>query len=221
MLLAPILRCLRTATAALLVLLIGGCTTPNRSSPPVAVADPALLVVDAPTHPEQRAYLGLAPEETQFRIAELPAEVLIIVCFDLYCPSCQKAARYVNELYERVQASGYGGRVKFLGLGLGDSPLEVATFRDKYRVPFPLFPDRSNQLARQFGEVRVPGLLVVQPGNPPRVLHREFGIPRHPEQLLEHIIEDLERNDTENLPVQGLDPVECDAEVCPIELPVG
>jgi peroxiredoxin len=161
--------------------------------------------------------LGLVEEQDTFLIQQVKADVVIIDCFDLYCPSCQKGAKYVNQLYQLIEERGLSGQVKVIGLGLGNTPMEVATFRDKYAVRFPVFPDRSNAVARQFGNVRVPGLVVIRPGTELRVLHREAGVVRDPEKLLKHVLEDLERGTTvPRTSVPGTMPEECEGEVCPV-----
>lgn len=174
----------------LLATLLGGCSTPRPpSDSPEPNTPPATrLSLPTPTNPDHLSYLGLNSNHQEFLINDIQAEILIIDCFDLYCPSCQRGASKINELYNLITQSNLQSRIKLIGLGLGNTPLEVDTFRKKYDIQFPLFPDRTSTVARQFGEVRIPGLLVIRPGNKPQVLHRKAGILRDPQELLNHIL---------------------------------
>ncbi|MGA1236167.1 MAG: peroxiredoxin family protein [Limisphaerales bacterium] len=174
----------------LLLTLIGGCSSPK---PGTSTTDngntpTTRLSLPTPSNLAHRTYLGLPETNPEFLIGEIQADILIIDCFDLYCPSCQRGASKINELFNLITQSNLQSRIKMIGLGLGNTPLEVETFRKKYEIQFPLFPDRTSTVARQFGEVRIPGLLVIRPGSTPRVIHRKAGILREPRELLDHIL---------------------------------
>ena len=141
------------------LLLIAGCTsatgpaaTPSAASPSSESASGLLLPV--PSDPERRTYLGIdAPEE--FSLTDIRAEVVLIEVFSMYCPHCQREAPRVNRLYRRIAADPLlAEQVKMIGIGVGNTTYEVDTFRKRFDIPFPLFPDRSRQIARQL-EIRV------------------------------------------------------------------
>ena len=86
-------------------------------------------------------YLGVSGGEP-FSVNDIQGEVLIVQIFSMYCPHCQSDAPYVNELYKKIQnSSQIREKIKLLGIGAGNSNLEVDIFRQKYKVSFPLFEE--------------------------------------------------------------------------------
>ena len=161
-----------------------GCATPQPEGP-------ADLSLPMPESTKELGYLGLAPTHPRFHLEDIQCEFLIVDCFDMYCHSCHTSAKHVNTLYELVMQVGLDQRVKFVGLGVGNSPLETEMFHKKFEVPFPSFPDRSNDVARQFGRVRLPSLLVLRKSvNGWELMHQTTGTFRDPEELFMRILED-------------------------------
>lgn len=168
----------RFFTFLVMVLIVWGCarapdpvSTPSAHSPP---APSSILLLPAPANPEEQAYLGIA-SAGPFALTDIRTEVLIVEVFSMYCPHCQREAPHVNRLYRRiVDDPSLAGRVKLIGIGVGNTTYEVDLFRKTFEIPFPLFPDRSRQLALQL-EIRETPTFVAfvngPDGNLQRILH--------------------------------------------------
>ena len=154
---------------AFLMGLAGCCASLPASDIPVA-GDTINLVTAgsllAPEDEKLRSYLGLPAKET-FRLEDIQADLLIVEFFDMYCPHCQREAPNVNRLYRRIaQDPGLHGRVKLIGIGVGNTRYEVDLFAKTFAVPFPLFPDRERHFVRQLDVRQTPTFvgLVPKPG---------------------------------------------------------
>ena len=120
------------------------------------------ISLPVPAQPEEQQYLGVKDKGT-FKLPGIRAEVLIIEVFSMYFPFCQKEAPSVNELYRLIgQDKNLKEKVKLIGLGAGNSPFEVNTFRNTYAVPFPLFADTDFAIHNALGKVRTPYFIVIK-----------------------------------------------------------
>lgn len=134
-----------------------------------------------------RAYLGV--ESDTVRIADIEAEFLLLEVFSMYCPICQRDAPRVNEVYEAIQDRGLGDRIKFVGVGTGNTPFEVTFFKDKYNVPFPLFHDQNYTAHKALGELGTPTFYVLRMGgDQPEVLLRKTGEAKDADWLLQTVL---------------------------------
>lgn len=139
----------------------GGGVQAEGTPPPEGGTLPEISL-PAPVQPEVQQYLGVADKGT-FKLPGIRAEILIIEVFSMYCPFCQKEAPNVNELYRLIdQDPNLKQKVKLIGLGAGNSPFEVNTFRNAYAVPFPLFADPDFSIHNVLGKVRTPYFIVIK-----------------------------------------------------------
>ena len=96
----------------------------------------------------------------------------------MYCPFCQREAPRVNRMHQALdRASTAGTPIKILGIGAGNSPMEVDLFRQTYSIAFPLLPDGDLSIHQLIGEVRTPYFFVIDLGGqkPLRVIYSKLG----------------------------------------------
>ena len=133
------MKTITVAVVGILCLLVLPCWA-VASVPKVGDRLPEFLL-PAPENSAHRTELGVSGTEA-FSIEQTAGQVLIIEIFSMYCPFCQKEAPQVNRLYKAIrERKDTAGKVKLIGIGAGNSPMEVDLFRETYDVAFPLFPD--------------------------------------------------------------------------------
>jgi peroxiredoxin len=146
-----------------------------------------------PSSEADAAYLGLSGSARSFRMDEIKARVLVVEVFDMYCRFCQGAAPRVDEVYELNLRSGFGDQIKMIGIGRMNTELEVATFKDKYNVRFPLFPDKDLAITRALGayDDGTPHFMVIkmEPGNRVQVVHTTTGAFEDPKAFYDAVLE--------------------------------
>lgn len=151
----------KTLASVIVVLLLHGqgiCAAP----PAVGGVLPDFTLT-APKGSGEKSYLGLSWFGGKFSVPKIKADVVIIEIFSMYCPYCQAEAPKVNVLYERIESDpALKGKIKLIGIGVGNSSYEVNVFKERYNVTFPLFPDGDFTIHKLMGEVRTPYFIGVR-----------------------------------------------------------
>jgi peroxiredoxin len=93
----------------------------------------------------------------------------------------------VNEFYQAIeQREDLKGKIKIIGIGIGNTPADVEYFKKKYQVPFPLFPDEDNSIHTALGKPRAPyfiGVKISENGSP-QVYYSKLGAFGKPDKFL-------------------------------------
>ncbi|MFO7838653.1 MAG: TlpA disulfide reductase family protein [Desulfosalsimonadaceae bacterium] len=163
----------------------------SKKAPPKSGDAFPAITLPTPQAPEYRSYLGLSGDEDSFAVQNIKTQILIIEIFSMYCPHCQREAPEVNALYEKTKKhEELTDRIKIIGLGVGNSSLEVDVFRKKYDIVFPLFPDPEFKIYERVGAVRTPYFfaLTINDKGPARVIYSELGGINGAENFLEKIL---------------------------------
>jgi peroxiredoxin len=139
----------------------------------------------------EKQYLG-QDEKGSFKIPQIKADLVIVEIFSMYCPYCQKEAPVVNELYQAINSRpDIKSRVKMIGIGVGNTPYEVKLFKDRYQVPFPLFPDSDFAIHKLLGEVRTPFFLAIRIADDRshKIIYSELGSFGDPQDFLQTLLQ--------------------------------
>jgi thiol-disulfide isomerase/thioredoxin len=163
---------------------------PVKSEPGNNTAIPG-FELPMPGSEREKSYLGLSGTGN-FKIGQIKAQVLIIEVYSFYCPHCQRSAAQVNELYQKIQERpDIKEKVKMIGIAVTNGTYEVDSYRERYKVPFPLIPDASMEISQKLGVKGTPtfiGLNVNGKGFPERFYFGEGGF-EDTQQFLAKIIE--------------------------------
>ena len=115
-----------------------------------------------PNNPDEKIYLGLSGEGS-FKISQIKAKGVLIKIFNLYCPICQSTASAMAEIFIQIEKNpDLKDKIKLIGIGVGNNPLEVEVFKQTYNIPFPIFPDENFKIHQALGEVRTPFFMAVK-----------------------------------------------------------
>ena len=185
-------RCIMSM--AVLFLFLGACAGPNWSlaadqTPPAGAVFPDITLF-GPKTTEAQDYLGVRGKGS-FKISQIPAQLVVLEIFSMYCPYCQREAPQVNELYQLLaKRPDLKDKIKIIGVGAGNSAYEVQVFRDKYAVPFPLFPDENFTIHDALGRVRTPYFfgIRINPDGSNRIIYSKVGTIQDPQQFLELLL---------------------------------
>jgi peroxiredoxin len=121
-----------------------------------------LIQLPTPETLEERTYLGIE-EKDIFTIPKIKANVVIVYFFSFYCRFCATQVVYVNELYHVIDKNpDLKKKIKLIGIGIGNTPLEVDKYKETNRIPFPLIPDTDFSIHKAYGEISTPYFFVVR-----------------------------------------------------------
>ncbi len=119
------------------------------------------LQFEAPVTEEERNYLGIGTVET-LSIDELNCELLMIEIVGVYCPQCHVQMPYFNKLFYRIKRDAdINKKAKMLAIAVGANPMELAYFKKKYNIPYPVIKDPDFEIHKLLGEPRTPFIMLI------------------------------------------------------------
>jgi len=150
----------------------------------VALGNIGLSFVD---NVNQRTYLGLSTHSAP-SLGQVAAERVILIIFNSFCTICQADARVMNAFYQMIEDDpDLKGRTKMIGIGAGNTPMEVEEFRKTYEVPFPLIPDPNFAVNTAVkSNLRIPMVVTakIRKGRTLEVLNTHLGEAKSMDDLL-------------------------------------
>jgi len=140
---------------------LGGPAFAAGSTPAKGGKLPAIRL-PIPGDSDEKAYLGLSGEGF-FEIPQIKAKGVLIKVFNIYCPVCQSTALAMAKLYRQIEDNpDLKNKIKLIGIGAGNTVVEVESFRQTYNIPFPIFPDEDLTIHNLLGEVRIPSFIAIR-----------------------------------------------------------
>lgn len=132
----------------------------DKSSPPKEGDKLPLIRFSTPETLEEKTYLGIDKED--FLIPDIKADFVIVYFFSFYCRFCAAQAVHLNELYSAIDKDpDLKNKIKFIGIGTGNTPMEVDAYKEANRIPFPLIPDTDFSVHKAYGEIMTPYFVVI------------------------------------------------------------
>lgn len=112
-----------------------------------------------PLAKQDEEYLGLPQKflgwgkKDSFTLKDIKGDVVVLEYLNKYCFSCQLQAPVMNQVFSKINNDPrLKDKVKFLGIGAGNNPREVESFRREKNIPFPIIPDPKFLAYEAIGE---------------------------------------------------------------------
>ncbi len=117
--------------------------------------------LEAPSSEKEKAYLGIGPVAT-FSINQLNCQLVLIEIVGVYCPQCHIQMPLFNKLFYRIKRDpDMCKKNKMLAVAVGANPTEIAYFKKKHRIPYPVIKDPKFEIHKLLGEPRTPFIMLV------------------------------------------------------------
>jgi len=102
--------------------------------------------IKMPTLPEIHASLGIKGGRA-FSLSQIQAKLIVLEFFSVFCHKCHQNAPIANQLYNSIEEDKELSRnIKMIGIGLASKSKEIAVYKQKFNVEFPLFSDPQKRL---------------------------------------------------------------------------
>jgi thiol-disulfide isomerase/thioredoxin len=132
-------------------------------------------------------YLGVENDERYLDLSKIPAKLIIIEFFNVYCPVCQMQASVANKLYKIIQRNpDLNKDVKMIAIGIGNRQDEIDAYKKQHTVKFPLFIDPYSKSQNKHGIGMVPYTLIINADR--KVLDTHMGVIENLDGFVEKIL---------------------------------
>ena len=146
--------------------------------------------LDTPHADKDRQYLGLKKSKT-FSLSEIPAKLIVLEIFSVYCPHCKKQAGNLNKLYHLVHHNPEISKdIKMISIATGSDRGKAANWKKTLEVPFPVIADPYIEIHKKLGKPGVPLTLVIK--NSGKVMSTHTGVTEDVDELLRSLKKFLE-----------------------------
>ena len=149
------------------------------------------ITLDAPSSEQDREYLSLKSSEP-FSLSQVPARLIILEIFSVYCPHCRNQAPILNKVYKLIEQDKKLSRdIKVIGIAAASDQEKTDKWRTTLGVPFTLFADPNADIWNKFGKPGVPYTLLVNSNG--KVLSTHSGETEDAEEFFRHIKDVFEK----------------------------
>jgi len=109
------------------------------------------ITLPQPLTPSERNYLGLSPGKT-FTLSQVAGDIVLVEILNVLCPHCQKQTLPYGQLFSLIENDPKTrGRIKMLGVAVGNNAEQIEDFVDVYAVDFPIVSDLSFKMHTAIG----------------------------------------------------------------------
>ncbi len=137
---------------------------------------------------EERSYLGLS-KPGAFSLNDIGADLVIVEFLNVYCFACVQQAPIMNDIHRLLEErADLRDRVRFLGIGVGNGAAEIAAFRERMDVSYPILADSDFQALDAIGNPGGTPFIVFFPrGEGLGIPRAHLGLWRAPESFIASI----------------------------------
>ena len=145
--------------------------------------------LDTPHAEKDKQYLGLKKSKT-FSLSQIPAKLIVLEIFSVYCSHCKKQAGKLNRLYHLIHHNPELSQdIKMISIATGSDRGKSANWKKILEVPFPVIADPYTEIHKKLGQPGVPLTLVVK--NNGKVMSAHTGVTEDVDELLRSLKEFL------------------------------
>jgi rhodanese-related sulfurtransferase len=148
------------------------------------------------------AYLRLGPGTKVFSLGALKTDFVLVELYNELCFACCQSVPELNRLFGLIQKdASLAGRIKMMGIGVGNLNRDVHRFRQEKKVSFALFSDQNRDLHTGLGSPVLPVIYLVRLRGPtgPRIVSLRYG----PFDSAETLHDSIKRSLFEDLKVES------------------